>query len=110
LFKSGGGVTRLIQPPEYQIIINPHQQPVTTYQFLAPGGCANKPVDAKALLLRFKISNSGIVSLIQKFTIHQEGNIQGVDLYQYIINNEGVGSVLEILLPWDKTLFENINV
>ena len=50
------------------------------------------------------------MSLIQKFTVHQAGNLQGIDAYNYMINNEGVGAVIELILPWDKTLLDHINV
>jgi hypothetical protein len=47
---------------------------VTTYQFPAPHGEDGSIVDAKALMLRIKVSNSGISNLISKFSISQAGN------------------------------------
>lgn len=111
LFKlPSGGIVRFIQPPEYQIVINQFQNIIQTYQFQAPAGRQDRTLEANGILLRLKISNTGIVSLIQKFTIHQAGNLQGIDAYTYMINNEGVGAVLELILPWDKNLQDHINV
>jgi len=33
-----------------------------------------------------------------------------VDAYHYLINNEGVGQVVEVMLPWDVSLLDHINV
>jgi hypothetical protein len=52
----------------------PYQQQVATYQFPAPHSEAGGTIDARALLLRIKISNSGIAQLISKFSISQAGN------------------------------------
>lgn len=105
-----GGIFRYLNPSEYQIIVSPYQQMVTTYQFPAPHGERGSNIDAKALLLRIKVSNSGIANLVSKFSICQAGSTQAVDAYHYLINNEGVGQVVEVMLPWDVSLLDHINV
>ena len=69
-----GAIYRYINPSEYQIHVMPYQQQVATYQFPAPHSEAGGTIDARALLLRIKISNSGIAQLISKFSISQAGN------------------------------------
>jgi len=48
--------------------------------------------------------------LISKFSVNQSGNVQGIDVYNYIINNEGIGAVIELILPWDKQNHDHISV
>ena len=105
-----GGIFRYLNPSEYQIVVTQYQQMVTTYQFPAPNSESGNVIDAKALLLRIKVSNSGIANLVSKFSICQAGSSQAVDAYHYLINNEGVGQVVEVMLPWDPSLLDHINV